>query len=139
MVYAAASHRLAKRRRVTFADLAAEQWASDIDAASWKPFCGQFESRGLKIPQLMMESNSLELRLPVIAASNLLIHSSSIVVQRATQRFKLVELPVEGFRIQRELGVYYRKDGYLSPVAKRMIEILKEQGKAITASKRGRV
>ena len=139
VVYAAAGHRLARRRRVTFADLAAEQWASDIDAASWKPFCGQFESRGLKIPRLMMESNSLELRLPVIAASNLLMHSSSIVVQRAKQRFKLVELPVEGFRIQRELGVYYRKDGYLSPVAKRMIEILKEQGKAITASKRGRV
>lgn len=138
VVYAAASHRLARRRRVTFADLAEEQWSSDIDAASWKTLCAQFESRGLKIPQLMLESNSLELRLPVIAASNLLIHSSSIVVQRAKQRYKLVELPVEGFNIQRELGVYYRMDGYLAPAAKRMIEILKEQGRAITAGRHHR-
>lgn len=135
VVYAAANHPLAKRKRVTFADLAEEQWSSDIDASSWKALCRQFEERGLKIPRLVMESNSLELRLPVIAASNLLIHSSSIVVQRAKQRYRLVELPVEGFNIAREIGVYYRKDGYLSPAAKRLIEILKEQGKAITASK----
>ena len=138
MVYAAAGHRLAKRRRVTFGDLAEEQWASNIDAASWKTLCSQFENRGLKIPQLMMESNSLELRLPVIAASNLLIHSSSIVLERAKQRYKLVELHVEGFNIQRELGVYCRKDGYLSPAAKRMIDILKEQGRAITVNQRRR-
>lgn len=130
VVYAAANHRLAKRKRVTFAELAEEQWSSDIEASSWKVLCRQFEDRGLRIPKVVMESNSLELRLPVIAASNLLIHSSSIVVQRAKQRYRLVELPVEGFSIAREIGVYYRKDGYLSSAAKRMIEILKEQGRA---------
>ena len=138
VVYASSNHRLAKCKRVTLADLVNEQWSSDIDASSWKPFCKLFEDRGLKIPQLLMESNSLELRLPVIASSNLLIQSSNTVVRKAKQRYDLVELPVEGFKIVRRMGVYYRKDGYLSTAAQRMIEILKEQGRAITESKRRR-
>ncbi len=131
VVYAASNHRLAKRKKVTFADLVDEQWSSDIDASSWKTFCSLFEEKGLKPPRLLMESNSLELRLPVIAASNLLIQSSNIVVQKAKRQYDLVELPVEGFKIIRRMGVYYRRDGYLPPAAQRMIEILKAQGRAI--------
>jgi DNA-binding transcriptional LysR family regulator len=33
--------------------------------------------------------------------------------------------------LERPVGVYYRKDAYLSPAALRMIEILKEQGKLL--------
>jgi DNA-binding transcriptional LysR family regulator len=138
VVYAAANHRLAKRKRITFADLAEEQWSSDIEAASWKALCRQFEDQGLRIPKVVLESNSLELRLPVIAASDLLIHSSSIVVQRAKLRYKLVELQVVGYSVAREIGVFYRKDGYLSPATRRMIEILKEQGRVARGKQTGK-
>lgn len=57
-----------------------------------------------------------------------------MTVMRAKHHYPLVELPVEGMDIVRGTGVHYRRDGYLSPAAKRLIEILKEQGRAISAS-----
>ena len=61
------------------------------------------------------------------------MHSASITVQKASQRYRLVALQVEGLNLERRFGVYYRKGGYLSPAAQRMIEILKEQGKVLAA------
>jgi DNA-binding transcriptional LysR family regulator len=133
VVYVAAAHPLARRKRVTLADLAKERWAADIGSASWNRLCQLFRSNGLEPPRLILESNSLEIRLPIIESSNLVMHSASLSVQKATQRYRLVTLQVDGLNLQRPVGVYYRKDAYLSPAAQRMIEILKEQGKLLAA------
>jgi DNA-binding transcriptional LysR family regulator len=129
VVYVAATHPLARRKRVTLADLAKERWAADIYPASWNILCQLFRANGLEPPRLLLESNSLEIRQPIVASSNLVMHSASITVQKASQRYRLVALQVEGLNLERPYGVYYRKGGYLSPAAQRMIEILKEQGK----------
>jgi DNA-binding transcriptional LysR family regulator len=129
VVYVAANHPLARRKRVTLGDLAKERWAADIYSASWNVLCQLFSANGFETPRLLLESNSLEIRLPVIESSNLVMHGASVAVQKATQRYRLVALQVEGLQLERRVGVYYRKGGYLSPAALRMIEILKEQGK----------
>lgn len=133
VVYVAANHPLARRKRVTLADLAKERWAADIGPASWNILCQLFRTNGLEPPRLLLESNSLELRLPVIESSNLVMHSASISVQKAMRRYRLVALQVEGLHLERPFGVYYRKDAYLSPAALRMIEILKDQGRGLAA------
>ena len=43
----------------------------------------------------------------------------------AAARFSLVELAVNGVNLIRPLGVIYRKGGYLSPAAVRLIDTLK--------------
>jgi DNA-binding transcriptional LysR family regulator len=131
VVYVAANHPLARRKRVTLADLAKERWAADIGSASWNRLCQLFKTKGLEPPRLLLESNSLEIRLPIIESSNLVMHGASIFVQKAMQRYRLIALQVEGLHLERPVGVYYRKDAYLSPAALRMIEILKAQGKLL--------
>jgi hypothetical protein len=39
--------------------------------------------------------------------------------------FPLVELPVTDFRWHRAFAAHFRKDSYLSPAARRLIEMLK--------------
>lgn len=132
IVYASASHPLARRKRVTLAELVRESWASEFGPTTWNQICELFEANSLNTPKLLLQSNSLELRFAAVATSFLVTHGSSLLLRRAKQRFRFAELPVEGWHFERQVGVYYRKDGYLSPAAKRMIKILKEQGRAIT-------
>lgn len=51
---------------------------------------------------------------------------------QAAGRLRLVELRVKSVTWPCHLGVRYRKDAYLSPAAKRFIEILKATAKEIT-------
>lgn len=82
--------------------------------------------------------NSLELRRSVVESSELLLYSASLVAENAMRRYRMAELPVEELRMERRAAVYHRKDGYLPPAAHRLIEILKELGRAIPAGKRRR-
>lgn len=138
VVFASANHPLARRKRVTLTDLAKERWISDINGRSQSMLRELFVTSGLGLPRLLMESNSFGMRVPMIESSNLVALAASVAVQKAKQHYRLAELPVEGLNLEGAIGVSYRKDGYLSPAAKRMIEILKEQGRAITESKRRR-
>jgi DNA-binding transcriptional LysR family regulator len=135
VVYAGASHPLAARKRVTLAELANEDWASQEAPITWREVCRIFEAARLAPPRRILISNSLDMRLDMMEKSRLVMCSSRAVVSRAQQRYDVVELPVREFSIERRVGVSIRKDGYLSPASRRMIEILKEQGRAITAGK----
>lgn len=134
VVYAGANHPLASRKRVSLNELVDEDWAAQDGPITWAAVCRVFEAQGLTPPTRILVSNSLDMRLAVMESSRLVMCASRAVVLRAQRRYKIVELPVSGFHIERRVGVSYRKDGYLSPPAKRMIEILKAQGRAITAS-----
>ena len=78
---------------------------------------------------------SLALRDYLVASTNLLGASSRRVLKQTTPQFRLTELPVKEFSGTRRIGVTYRKDAYLSPAAKRFIEILKATAKEIAAEK----
>jgi DNA-binding transcriptional LysR family regulator len=133
VIYASASHPLARRKRIILADLLNERWTMDTLGLTWELLCEQFQRQGLEQPKRILESNSLAMRLPIIASSRLLSIGARLSLQRAQRQYPLMELPVDGFDIVRGIGVYTRKDGYLSPAAKRMIEILKAQGKEFTS------
>ena len=127
-VYAAPDHRLAKRRQVTIADLAQERWAMPMHAIM--PSAVQWlrrvlEQHGLPAPRFTLETGSLFLRLQLIASSGLLTLTSRRLVRRLSPQFPMVVIPVKELTWTRHVGVSYRKDAYLSPVARRFIEILK--------------
>jgi DNA-binding transcriptional LysR family regulator len=116
---------------VTIADLSQERWAllPDVLASQW--LRRAFEDSGLPPPQVTLETSSETLRLHAVASSELLGFTPRIYVREAAPRLRLVELRVKELTWRRPLGVRYRRDAYLSPAAKRFIEILKATAKEI--------
>jgi DNA-binding transcriptional LysR family regulator len=136
VVFASASHPLARRKRVTLADLTGERWAlSGTDGLSRKRIERAFEDNGLPPPRVALEAPSLSVRLQVTATSRLLGFNSTAVLQQAARQHAFVEIPLKELTWERRVGISYRKDAYLSPLARRFIEILKATAKKIATEK----
>jgi len=136
VVYASANHRLARHKEPTLADLEGERWVSSSHVILWRRLCQAFEENGLTPPLLAIDTSSTSVRLRVVASSQLLGFSSRLFVRQAVPRYSLVELSVPKLAWSRRLGITYRKDAYLSPAARRFIEILKMTGKEIAKENR---
>ena len=131
VVCASASHRLAKLKRVLLTDLVHERWALTSAILPLQMLPRAFEDRGLPPPQVAVDTRSIRLRLHTWASSALLGFTSRRLLQQAASRFRLKELPVKELTWRRPVGVIYRKEAYLSPAARRLIEILKATAKEI--------
>jgi DNA-binding transcriptional LysR family regulator len=126
VVCASADHRLAKRKRVTMADLAPEEWALSAPGVfNVQRVYRAFQDNGLPPPRVAIEVRPIRLRLQLCAATNLLSYNARRMLPLVAPRFRLTELPVEQLRWRRPLGVIYRKEAYLSPAARRLIQLLK--------------
>jgi len=137
VVCASANHRLAKRKRVTLADLEHEQWALSVrNLTPQQRLLDAFQERGLAAPQIAVHTRSLSVRLGIWATTNLLGYMSRRVIRRNAASFPLCELPVEELVLRRNVGVLYRKDAYLSPAAQRFVEILKATTRRTVAENR---
>src|SRR5262249_7285630 len=137
VVYASAGHPLARKRSVTIADLARYRWVlSPINILPWHWLCRAFLERGQPPPQVAFETRSIRLRLQIVAASSHLGFLAKQVIQQAAPRFRLKVLPVKDVTWRRPICVIYRKDAYLSPAARRFVEILKAKAKEIVEEDR---
>jgi DNA-binding transcriptional LysR family regulator len=137
VVYCASRHRLAKRKSVTLDDLTQERWASTAanTYAPWGSLHRSFRERGLPAPRTALVSNSVILRLRAVAGSDLVGVSVKRNVHAAATQLRLKILPVKGLDWVRPVAIAYRKDAYLSPAARRFIEILKAAVKRVAAEK----
>lgn len=136
VVYASANHRLAKRKQVTLGDLAQEWWAMPLaDEFGHRRLSQAFAESGLPSPRISIVAANVLMRCQLVAASELLGFSSRQIVRYAAAQGPIVELRVKGLSVTRGIGVLYRKDAYLSPAARRFIEILKTTAKDIAAEK----
>lgn len=132
VVFASVHHRLAKRKMITMEDVAQERWALPVtNVWLWQGVQRAFEESGLPPPMVTMEATSASLRLRTVASSALLGLTSRQVVQQAQHRFRVTELRIKELTWSRSVGVSYRTDAYLSPAARRFIEILKATTKKI--------
>ena len=126
VVCASADHRLARRKRVTMSDLAQERWALSAPAVlNVQHVRRAFHDRGLPPPQVAIEARPVHLRLQICATTSLLSFNARRALQHVAPRFRLKELPVAELRWRRAMGVIHRKDSYLSPAARRLIQQLK--------------
>ncbi|OGA22617.1 MAG: hypothetical protein A3I02_14395 [Betaproteobacteria bacterium RIFCSPLOWO2_02_FULL_67_26] len=133
VVIASTTHRLAGRRRVTLAEAAKERWVRPgASGPVWDAFTRAFENKGLPLPQFTMISNSSVVRRRVIAYAGFLGQGVRRAVRQTSRSLPVTVLPVKELTIARHVMVTYRKDGYLSPAARRFIEILKTTAKDIS-------
>jgi DNA-binding transcriptional LysR family regulator len=136
VVYCAASHRLARRKPVTLDDLAHERWAAAVSAAgAFGPLLSlrqAFEERGLPAPRVTLVSDLVMFRLRAVAGSDLVGIATKENLRSVATQFRLKILSVKGLNWARPVAVAYRKDAYLSPAARRFIEILKATARRIS-------
>jgi DNA-binding transcriptional LysR family regulator len=134
VVYASKTHRLAKKKSVTLADIAQEHWAmSTPNALPMRLLIQALEERGLPSPKVTMISNSLWLRLMMVGVTNLLSLNARRTSRHIATLAALKDLSVKDFTGFWRVGITYRKDTYISPVARRFIEILKATAKEMTS------
>jgi len=125
VVYCSPNHRLAKRKKIGLRDLANERWVLAVpNDLSWIAIHRAFEDHGLTAPRVAVAITASTIRMGVVATSDLLGFASWRVLRGAGTRFPLARLRIEKLSWARTVGVSYRKDAYLSPAARRFIDIL---------------
>lgn len=128
-------HRLARKKHLTLADLAQERWVLGYSGPAQGHLLRAFAQRGLPAPRIVAEVNSMLIRRQLVPSTDLLTFGPRQFFQEGVSRSRLVELRVKDLSSRRSLGVVHRKDAYLSPAARRFIEILKATAKEISAEK----
>jgi DNA-binding transcriptional LysR family regulator len=88
-----------------------------------------FERHGLPQPQVQIEPNVLNAILPILEKTSLLGFVTRFNLVSGRARVREVELPEA--QMKRRLGLTYRKNGYLSPAAARIVAILRAHGKEL--------
>ncbi len=132
VVYASADHRLARLRRVNIADVAHENWTFPaIDGVVCKWAQRVFADHGLAPPRVALVGGPMQIRLQAIGSSRLLGIAPRQIVQQVAPRLRLVEIPVKELAWSRHAGVCYRQNAYLTPVARRFIDVLKATAKKL--------
>lgn len=123
VVAAHARHELFQRKP-KLEDLVRYRWVLQPAGAPTRDWLDHtFERRRLPRPQVQVESSMLLILPALIAETGLLSFISRHHLGQA-QGAQLKEVALRETTMRRRLAVTYRKDGYLSPAAKRMIQIL---------------
>ena len=138
VVFASARHRLAKRKSVVLADLVHERWASTAASGflAWNSLRRAFEERDLPAPQFAVVSDSGVLNRRMVASLDLLGIAPRMSVEPIAKSIGLKILAVTDAKWLRPVALMHRKDGYLSPLGRRFIEILKVMGHEMTSKKK---
>ena len=133
-VFVSAAHPLARKKRLSLADLAQVRWAvSATEAAAPSHLRQVLQEHGLPPPRITVESTSMSFRNELLAASDLVGFTSRRVVKRSAATYGVVALNVKELNYSRGIGLFYRKTAYLSPAALRFIDILRAKARKLTA------
>lgn len=114
----------------TLADLLRYKWMLPATTVASRQWLDQtFERNGLSRPQVQIESNVLNSIMPVIERTQLLGFVTRFNLVAGNARVREVDVPEA--QLKRRLGLTYRKSAYLSPVATRIAQILRERGRQL--------
>ena len=133
VVYCARQHRLARAKRVTCADLVKERWvvAGERNSFAARRLRAAFEQRGLPPPSIGVTSAIPEFRMRIVASTSFLGHHSRGLVEEGSSYLPLVVLRVADWaNVRRSSTIIYRKGAYLSPAARRLVELVKSSVRA---------
>lgn len=108
-------------------DLLAYKWVLPATTVASRQFLDQtFDRHGLSRPRVQIESNVLNMILPIIDKTQLLGFVTRFNLRSEKANLREVELPET--TMKRPLGITYRKSGYMSPVMQRTATILRTRG-----------
>jgi len=121
-------HRLARRKRLTIADLAEESWAvpsPEVPHRQWLD--AAFRAHRVRGPRVSVEAPAFRARLRLWSSTDLLGVCTKRLLREAGPAFGLVQLRAKALVFPRPVGAIYRKDGYLPPAACRLLALVRQQ------------
>lgn len=131
VVVAASRNHPIFRRRVTQKGMLDYRWVLAGPGVATREWIDHaFTTRGLEAPRVQIETNLILLLPPLIEQSSLLTFVSRrhLGVERG---FRLREVAAKETTMKRRFAVTYRKDNYMSPAARRLVDLLREEGAAL--------
>jgi DNA-binding transcriptional LysR family regulator len=109
------------------ADLLHYNWAlpgPNVATRQWVEWA--FKSRGLRSPEVQIETSSLQVLPTLIAGTTVLGFTPRSNLGPGRVASQLVELQCEEVTMSRQLGMLHRKTGTLSPVLRRILALAKD-------------
>jgi len=132
LIVVSADHRHAKRRRITLAELADESWiTSDPEADARSPLGRAFEADGVKMPTPRLRSDSINLRLRLLATGRWVTLMPRSVLHFMPRSSLLRALPIELPTWEVPNMIVTNRDRTLSPLAGTFLETLREVARSI--------
>lgn len=117
-------------RAYTLEDLVHYKWLLPATTVASRQFLDQvFARHGLARPSVQIESNVLNMILPIVEKTQLLGFVTRFNLRPDRGNLREVELAETTMR--RRLGLTYRKTGYISPLMQRISAILRAKGTAL--------
>ncbi|HEY8877963.1 MAG TPA: LysR substrate-binding domain-containing protein [Roseateles sp.] len=131
IVVAASERHEVLRQPVTLKDLAQHRWALQPPGAPTRDWLDQtFDRKGLPRPKVQVETTMLLMLPDLVAQTGLLSFISRHHLQGRARLLGLKEVPVKGATMRRRIVVTYRANSFLSPAARRLIELFTKSASA---------
>ena len=132
VVVAAYDHPVLNIPKPGLPELLAYRWVLAPPSVGTRQWLEQvFEAHGLPRPKVQIETNQI-LNMPtLICETQLLAFTSRLHVTQGQLKDGLREVCVPETTMERRFDLVHRKGGYLPPVAKRLVRIIKDEGAAL--------
>lgn len=132
VVAANANHPVFALSRITMKSLLAWRWVLPVEAIPSRQWLdAAFRSCGFPAPNVQINANSIPLLPGLIARTDLLSFLSRHTLSTTGHAGKLREVKLKETTLRRQLGVTYRREGYLSPAAQRLVTLLRTKGEPL--------
>jgi DNA-binding transcriptional LysR family regulator len=134
VVIASRAHPVLKKKRVRLEDLLAYRWVlapASVGPRQW--IDRVFQGQGLPGPQVQIETNLILMMPSLIHQTEFLTFTSRRHVGLDDSGSSLSEVRLKETTMRRRFDVVYRRDGYLSPAAHRLVDLLRKRGRALFA------
>ncbi|MBK8324036.1 MAG: LysR family transcriptional regulator [Betaproteobacteria bacterium] len=119
-------------RKARLADLLAYEWVlapSSVGTRQW--IDRVFQSRGLPPPHVQIETNLILMMPTLIRETELLTFTSRLHVGLTDAGADLREVKLRETTMRRRFDVAWRRGGYLSPAAERLIQLIRSRGRKL--------
>lgn len=127
IVVAASDRHPVFRSQPTLRDLTAHAWALQPPGAPTRDWLDHtFDRQRLPRPRVQVETTMLLMLPTLIVQTGLLSFISRHHLQGQARIAGLKEVPVRGAAMRRRLVVTYRANGFLSPAARRLLELFEQ-------------
>lgn len=132
VIAANANHPVFELSKITMKSLLAWRWVLPVDTIPSRQWLdAAFRSHGFPVPNVQINANSIPLLPGLIARTDLLSFLSRHTLSTTGHACKLREVPLKEATLRRRLGVTYRREGYLSPAAQRLVTLLRTKGERL--------
>lgn len=132
VIAANANHPVFGLKKITMKSVLDWRWVLPVDTIPSRQWLdAAFRSHGFPVPDVQINANSIPLMPGLIARTDLLSFLSRHTLSTSGHAYQLREVPLKEATLHRRLGVTYRREGYLSPAAQRLVTLLRTQGERL--------